>query len=224
MCRPTRLAMPAWRCRAWRAALWDDPSGAVMVQLAAVSSLEDRPVGALADGQVDRPGAVRGASGIVTTLPRCAWLQGCGARARCPGPGCRRWWPATHACRSAPAGRAVRAQQAGQVRPRRAARRVRCGPPGGAGLVSSRGRPMFALAVRAHPSRFSHACRHDGGRRISGLHPSAGQHLAVTVRPTLRIRRRSLSSPAHEAGRQLVPGARVGHSASPYSRAARRSR
>ena len=33
----------------------DDPGGAVPVQPAAIKSQEDRPVGALADGQVDRP-------------------------------------------------------------------------------------------------------------------------------------------------------------------------
>jgi hypothetical protein len=45
----------------------DDSSGAVPVQAAGFGGHEDRPFCALADGQVPR--AVRGASGIVTTLP-----------------------------------------------------------------------------------------------------------------------------------------------------------
>jgi hypothetical protein len=48
--------------------LADDPPGAVPVQPPTVPCQEHRSAGALADGQVDRP-AVRGASGMVTTLP-----------------------------------------------------------------------------------------------------------------------------------------------------------
>jgi hypothetical protein len=38
----------------------DDPGGAVPVQSPAVAREEQRPVGALADGQVDRAGGARG--------------------------------------------------------------------------------------------------------------------------------------------------------------------
>jgi hypothetical protein len=39
--------------------LADDPAGAVPVQPPAVGGLERRPAGALADGQIDRPGGAR---------------------------------------------------------------------------------------------------------------------------------------------------------------------
>ena len=39
--------------------LTDDPPGAVPVQPPPVSGQEDRPLGTLADGQVDRPGRAR---------------------------------------------------------------------------------------------------------------------------------------------------------------------
>ena len=46
----------------------DDPGGVVPVQSPSVRGDEQRPLGALADRQIDRL-AVRGASGMVTTLP-----------------------------------------------------------------------------------------------------------------------------------------------------------
>jgi hypothetical protein len=53
----------------------DDPGGAVPVQPPPVRGDEQRPFGALADGQIDRP-AVRGASGMVTTLPPLRVMTG----------------------------------------------------------------------------------------------------------------------------------------------------
>jgi hypothetical protein len=58
----------------------DDPPGAVPVQPPPFPGQEYWAFGALADGQVDRPGAVRDASGMVTTLPPLRVT----VRVRCP--------------------------------------------------------------------------------------------------------------------------------------------
>ena len=57
----------------------DDPRRTVAVQPPAVRSQEDRPIAALADGQVDRPGGAR-RSGMMTTLPPLRLIT----RVRCP--------------------------------------------------------------------------------------------------------------------------------------------
>jgi len=49
--------------------LADDPPSAMPVQPAPVRSQEDRSISSFNDGQVDRPGSPRGASGMVMTLP-----------------------------------------------------------------------------------------------------------------------------------------------------------
>ena len=71
--------------------------------------------------------AVRGASGMVTTLPPLRVIT----RVRCPrsnlGPRCSRRSPRRPVARSAPAARSGRARQAGRALRRPAARRVRCG-------------------------------------------------------------------------------------------------
>ena len=54
VCGPTGLVIPARR-----ADPADDPGGAVPVQPSAIRSQEQRPVAALADGQVDRPRRAR---------------------------------------------------------------------------------------------------------------------------------------------------------------------
>jgi hypothetical protein len=50
--------------------LADDPGGAVPVQPSPVRGQEHRPIGALSDGPVDRPGRPRGTADVAVLMGR----------------------------------------------------------------------------------------------------------------------------------------------------------